>query len=74
MKFDIPVVLEVEAPSYEEAIKKVTECMVVTNHVTGDDVEASIPSHEHDNDGQRVIYLHPENEPEEECCHGCNHG
>jgi len=58
----IPILLTIPAASYEEA-EKVAES-VADNLSTdaGMGVEA-VTSFEYDNDGQRVLYLHPEEEP-----------
>lgn len=59
--YEIPMIYMIEAASYEEAYKKVhdwNDCR--TSEDTPSGFQAScIPSHETDNLGQRVIYLHP---------------
>lgn len=56
MKHLIPVLFEVEAPDYADAEQSVFHW--VANHREG-------ATFERDNDGQRVIYLPPENIDEE---------
>jgi hypothetical protein len=62
-RFDIPLLVTIEADTYAEAIRE--------GHDLADGIgqteELSVSvvlNFEHDNDGQRVLYLHPENEPE----------
>ena len=58
----IPVLLTIPSESYEEA-QKVAES-VADNLATDSGVGVSVPDYfEHDDAGQRVLYLHPEHKP-----------
>jgi len=60
----IPVLLTIPAESYKEAVeaaKKVVEEYLSADAGIGAEVETYF---EHDNAGQRVLYLHPEEDPE----------
>lgn len=57
----IPVCLTIPADSYEEAM-----CVAEStadNLATDGGIGVMIPECEHDNAGQRVFYLHPEDKP-----------
>lgn len=60
-KFDIAFVGSIEADDYEQAIR-------LAGHLAagvGDSDQipfSAVECYEHDNTGQRVLYLHPENE------------
>lgn len=63
-RYDIAVIYTVEAPSYAYAQEAAEH---LTQGVELQDGETLVPvdSYEYDNSDQRVLYLHPENRPEE---------
>jgi hypothetical protein len=64
--YEIPIVVKVRASSYEEAIKLTEKITIRGNKKKGlSKLAPTIPWHEHDNLGQRVIYLHAEDQPED---------
>ncbi len=68
--FQIPVLLKIPAESYEEAMKlgaNVAESFCDDpGMVEGGIVTELVTYFEHDNIGQRVLYLHPEEDPDYE--------
>lgn len=56
-KFDIPLIMTVEADSYEEAFQ---EADFVRKSLLADGYTADHADLEYDNEDQRVVYLHPE--------------
>lgn len=58
-KFVIPILLTVSASSYNEAMK---QARLIVEDMS---VNAKLETYfEHDNMGQRVLYLHPEEDPD----------
>jgi hypothetical protein len=77
MKYQVAVLLTIEAPSYEEAVRD-ADSWVIDPTPTPPPRRGSLRygqprtgvldytvehDYEHDNDGQRVLYLHPEEKP-----------
>ncbi len=64
--FSIPVVFKITARSLKDAQTAVENWMlkqlVTDEELPVDTVNVTIPSHEHDNQGQRVIYLPADND------------
>jgi hypothetical protein len=60
--YHMPIVVEIQAYSYEEAEQKAAD-ILITDDATGHPMKSYLPSYEYDNEGQRVIYLHPEHQP-----------
>ncbi len=61
-KYDMALVLSVEAESYKQAERM---AKYIAEGLGQEEVNVSATfDYEHDNDGQRVLYLHPEDEPE----------
>lgn len=61
--YQIAMILSVPAESYEEACEAALELDDV-DIASGSDITTKVElDYEHDNDGQRVLYLHPEEEP-----------
>jgi hypothetical protein len=61
--FDIPLVHQVKANTYEQAVDA-AETFAWEHQKDG--MSIWVAPYEHDNEGQRVIYLHAENDPTEE--------
>lgn len=59
----VAVTMTIPADSYAEAVATAT-AVVDTMSDTAQGIEV-VTDYEYDNDGQRVLYLHPENEPGE---------
>ena len=59
--YTMVLLVEVEAESFLEAEEKVMAFTLKDEQ--GKEVEKSLPNVEHDNYDQRVIYLHPEEDP-----------
>lgn len=63
--FVIPILLTIPATSYEEAMKEGQSLVEDMSADAGMGVELAT-YFEHDNIGQRVLYLHPEEDPDYE--------
>lgn len=50
-RYDHALIVSIDANSYEESLTKLYQ-------FTGNAID--MPSYEHDNSGQRMLYLHPE--------------
>lgn len=61
----IPVLLTVPAESYDEALAQASDIVDGLNTDAGLGMEVEV-NFEHDNIGQRVLYLHPEEDPDYE--------
>lgn len=61
----IPILLTVPAESYEEAVRQAVDIVDGINQDAGVGMEVEV-NFEHDNIGQRVLYLHPEEDPDYE--------
>ena len=59
-RYDMAILITVDARSYEGA-QGITED-IAAGLGDSQQIACSAPSYEHDNSGQRVLYLHPENE------------
>lgn len=65
--FVIPILLTIPATSYEEAQRQAANVAyhLSTNPVDDSGMTAKVETYfEHDNIGQRVLYLHPEEDPD----------
>lgn len=60
----IPILVTIPAESYAEAMQEAEDLVEELGTDAGMGVEVA-RDFEHDNGGQRVLYLHPEDEPEE---------
>lgn len=60
--YEIAIVVSIPASTYEDALAQAEELAESMSTDAGMGVEA-ISSYEHDNDGQRVLYLHAEDDP-----------
>jgi hypothetical protein len=63
--FDMAIIVGIEADNYAEA-ESITYKMADGIGDTEQIFCFAATAFEYDNDGQRVLYLHPENEPREE--------
>jgi len=70
MHYVVPVLLTIPANSYSEAQEKARTVEHLLTHdgrVKHEGITAEVESYfEHDNIGQRVLYLHPEEDPDYE--------
>lgn len=56
-RYEHSIVLIIEADSFEESVR---EAEYVAQGLGVEGEEAFVPPYEHDNEGQRVLYLHAE--------------
>jgi hypothetical protein len=61
----IPVLLTSPAESYQKALEQASDIVDGLNTDAGIGMEVEV-NFEHDNIGQRVLYLHPEEDPDYE--------
>lgn len=59
-EFDIALIVTIEADSYEKALLE-AEDMAEGIGMTEEISCSAVIYYEHDNEGRRVLYLHPEN-------------
>ena len=59
-EFDVAIVVTIEANTYDGALR-IANNIAEGLEIDGETAEA-ITNYDHDNDGQRVLYLHPENQ------------
>ena len=62
-EYVVAILVTIPAASYEAALKEAETMAENWSQDAGIGVEV-VRDHEHDNDGQRVVYLHPEDKPE----------
>ena len=66
MKFyEFAIVVTIPADKYEDAVAEAEEVAENLGMDAGIGVSLEL-NYEHDNDGQRVLYLHPEDKPLDE--------
>lgn len=61
-QWDMAIIVTIDAENYEEA--KAAADVISAELSASGEFEAFTPHYEHDNEGQRVVYLHNEDTPE----------
>ena len=58
-RFDHAIIVSFDAPTYEDSLR---EAKYLSNGLADEGEIVQTPIYAYDNEGQRVLYLHPENE------------